>query len=62
MRSQPGSTRADGRTKCLVIAKAPFGAIRAPRKHRERDPFLQVQAESGRRMRSLIAEHYGDIE
>jgi hypothetical protein len=28
----------------------------------ERDAFLEIQAESGRRMRPVVAEHYGEAE
>jgi hypothetical protein len=28
----------------------------------DRDPFLEVQAESGRRVRPVVAEHYNEIE
>jgi hypothetical protein len=35
------------------------GQVEAPR---DRDPFLEVQAESGRRVRPVVAEHYNDIE
>jgi hypothetical protein len=28
----------------------------------DRDSFLEIQAESGRRIRPLVVEHYGDTE
>lgn len=42
--------------------KARHGAVRSTREHDNGDPFLEVQVESGRRMRVVIEEHYGEIE
>lgn len=42
--------------------KARREAPRSAREHDDGDSFLEVQVESGRRMRPVIEEHYGDIE
>lgn len=37
-------------------------ATRNLRGRNDQDPFLEIQAESGRRMRAVISKHYGEIE
>jgi hypothetical protein len=53
----PGS-----RARHPVKGKARREATRSTQEQDDREPFLEVQIESGRRMRAVIEEHYGEIE
>jgi hypothetical protein len=55
--SQPGS-----RSQRSMAAKALEEAVRTGQARQDRDPFVVIQAESGRRMRTVVAEHYAETE
>jgi hypothetical protein len=62
MRSRRSAPKPKSRTGRQETAKARAQAARSTQKSSDHDSFLEVQAESGRRMRPVIAEHYGEAE
>ena len=62
MRSQRAAPRQGGASKHKGPPKARSETAHSEQQPGERDTFLEVQAESGRRMRPVVAEHYGEAE
>jgi hypothetical protein len=62
MRIHRNSAHGESRSRRPTAAKARAKQTAPARNTGDRDPFLEVQAESGRRMRPVVAEHYGEIE
>lgn len=62
MRSQRASQQPGSRSKRSTANKSPSPTPRSAPHAEAPDSFLEVQAESGRRMRPIVAEHYGETE
>jgi hypothetical protein len=62
MRSQRAAPLQGNVSKRTGLSKAGSGTTHLRQQPDERDAFLKIQAESGRRMRPIVAEHYGEAE
>lgn len=62
MRSQRAVKQGGSRTERSSANKSPSQATHSTQQADNTDSFLEIQAESGRRMRPIVAEHYGETE
>jgi hypothetical protein len=62
MRSQPVSPPPGSPPRRPAAPRARAAAKGFTQGQSEQDTFREIQAESGRRMRPVVAEHYGEIE
>jgi hypothetical protein len=62
MRIQRTSPQSGGRSRRAEKARARNQATPPRHERQDQDPFMEIQAESGRRMRPIVAEHYGETE
>lgn len=62
MRSQRAAQQPGSRSERSATNKSRSQAPRSEQQAEDPGSFLEIQAESGRRMRPVVAEHYGEVE